>query len=178
MTASYIHSYILWFSYAFKVCSKSGSEIRYICPMIVVGAVITHKMFNTGTKHLSAKDGQLSFPRSMWVKKFNLQITFMYIHFSHYANPPKCIVDTANICKTLWILTGETPILSRVELSFFFGDSYSKKSSSDANSSCELSVSIISVMFSFSGGLVNFSYSVTHCLHNFSILAISRLITL
>ena len=52
------------------------------------------------------------------------------------------------------------------------------------------SVSIISVMFSFSGGLVNFSYSVAHCLHNFwpvstslnpfcfSILAISRLITL
>ena len=45
-------------------------------------------------------------------------------------------------------------------------------------------------MFSFSGSLVNFSYSVTHCLHNFwpgntslnlssfSILAISRLITL
>ena len=52
------------------------------------------------------------------------------------------------------------------------------------------SVSIISVMFSFSGGLVNFSYSVTHCLHNFwpgntslnpfsfSILVISKLITL
>ena len=27
--------------------------------------------------------------------------TFMYIHFSHYANPPKCIVDTADIRKTL-----------------------------------------------------------------------------
>ena len=37
-----------------------------------------------------------SFPRSMWVKKFNLQITFLYIHFSHYANPPNCIVDTAD----------------------------------------------------------------------------------
>ena len=87
------------------------------------------------------------------------------------------------------ILTGETPMLSRVKLSFFVGDSYRKKSSSDTNSSCELSVSIISVMFSFSVGVVNFSYSVTHCLHNFwpgntlnfysfSILAILRLITL
>ena len=37
----------------------------------------------------------------MWVKKFNLQITFMYNHFSHYANPPKCSVDTADIRKTL-----------------------------------------------------------------------------
>ena len=72
---------------------------------------------------------------------------------------------------------------------FFFGDSYSKKSSSDANSSFELSVSILFVMFSCSGGLVNFSYLVTHCLHNFwpgntslnhfffSVLALSRLIT-
>ena len=40
-----------------------------------------------------------SFPRSMWVKKFNLQIAFMHIHYSHYANPPKCIIDTANIQK-------------------------------------------------------------------------------
>ena len=39
--------------------------------------------------------------RSMWVKKFNLQITLIYIHFSHYANPPKCIVDTVDIWKTL-----------------------------------------------------------------------------
>ena len=39
-----------------------------------------------------------SFPRSMGVKKFNLQITFMYIHFSHYANQPKY---TAEIRKTL-----------------------------------------------------------------------------
>ena len=50
---------------------------------------------------------------------------------------------------TPWILTGETPMLSRVELNFFFGDTYSKKSSSDANSSCELSVLIISLVFSF-----------------------------
>ena len=41
-----------------------------------------------------------SFPRSMWAKKFNLQIIFMYIYFSHYANPPKCIVDPADIRKT------------------------------------------------------------------------------
>ena len=95
------------------------------------------------------------------------------------------------LCRTTpWILTGETPMLSRVQLSFFFGDSFSKKSSADANSSCELSISIISVMFFFSHGLVNFSSLITHCLHNlwpgntslnpfsFSILAISRLITL
>ena len=37
----------------------------------------------------------------MWVKKLHLQITFMYIHFSHYANTPKCIVDTADIQKAL-----------------------------------------------------------------------------
>ena len=41
-----------------------------------------------------------SFPRSMWVKKFNLQITFMYIHFSHYASPPRCTIDTADTWKT------------------------------------------------------------------------------
>ena len=43
----------------------------------------------------------------------------------------------ARLCCALHGETGETPMLSRVELSFFFGDSYSKKSS-DANSSCEL----------------------------------------
>ena len=43
------------------------------------------------------------FFRSMWVKKFNLQITFMYIHFSH-ANPPKYIVDTADIRKNLGVV--------------------------------------------------------------------------
>ena len=58
-TSLYIHSYILWFAYAFKVCSKSVSEIRYIHPMIVVGAMITHKMFDAGIKHLPATDGQL-----------------------------------------------------------------------------------------------------------------------
>ena len=42
-----------------------------------------------------------NFPRFMLVKKFNLQIIFMYIHFSHCANPTKCIVDTADIQKTL-----------------------------------------------------------------------------
>ena len=44
-TALYIHSYILWFSYAFKVV-QTVSEIQHICPVIVVGAVITHKMFD------------------------------------------------------------------------------------------------------------------------------------
>ena len=37
-----------------------------------------------------------------------------------------------------WIVTGETPMISRIELTFFFGDSYSKKLSTDANSSCQL----------------------------------------
>ena len=58
-TALYIDSHILWFLYAFKVCSKSVSEIQYICPVIVVGDVIMHKMFDVGTKHLSVADGQL-----------------------------------------------------------------------------------------------------------------------
>ena len=42
-----------------------------------------------------------TFPRSRWVKKFNLQMTFMFIHFSHFANPPKCILDTADTQKIL-----------------------------------------------------------------------------
>ena len=58
-TALYIPGYILWFSYAFKVWSKSLSEIQYICPVIVVGAVIMHKMLDAVTKHLSATYGQL-----------------------------------------------------------------------------------------------------------------------
>ena len=57
--ALYIHSYILWFSHDFKDCSKPVSEIRYIHPVVAVGAVITHKMFDAGTKHLLATDGQL-----------------------------------------------------------------------------------------------------------------------
>ena len=57
-----MRGYILWFSYAFKVCSKSVSEIRYIRPVIVVRAVMTHKMFDTWTKHLSATDGLLKGP--------------------------------------------------------------------------------------------------------------------
>ena len=36
------------------------SEIWYIHPVIVVGVVITHKMFDAGTKHLSATDGHLN----------------------------------------------------------------------------------------------------------------------
>ena len=60
-TALYIHSYILWFSYAFKVCSKSVSEIQYIRPVIFVGAAITDKIFDAGTKYLSATDGLLKF---------------------------------------------------------------------------------------------------------------------
>ena len=47
-TALYIYGYILWFSYAFKVCSKSESEIWYICPVIVVAAVIMHKCLTLG----------------------------------------------------------------------------------------------------------------------------------
>ena len=55
----YTYGNILWFSYAFKVCSTSVSEIQYIHPVVVFGVVITHKMFDAGTKHLSATDGQL-----------------------------------------------------------------------------------------------------------------------
>ena len=55
-TALYIHGYILGFSYAFKVCSKSVSEIWCTDLVIVVGAVITYKMYDAGTKHLSATD--------------------------------------------------------------------------------------------------------------------------
>ena len=109
-TALYKHGYILWVSYAFKVCSKSVPEIRYIWPVIVVGAVITHKMFDAGTKHLSAIDGQLKvflgpcrwrnsiFKSPLYIFTSVNMPTFMYIHFSQYAN-------TADIRKThlfLW----------------------------------------------------------------------------
>ena len=50
---SYTCGYILWFSDAFSFCSKSVSKIAYIGPVIVVGAVITHKMFDGGTKYHS-----------------------------------------------------------------------------------------------------------------------------
>ena len=61
--------------------------------------------------------------------------------FKNFFNLP--FVFGASLCwANPWILTGKTPMLSRVELSFFFGDPYSKKSSSGANSSCELSASI------------------------------------
>ena len=99
-TALYIHSYILWFSYAFRVCSMSVSEICNIRPVSVVGAVVTpnNDNFSCWDKtFISNRWSAESFSGSMWVKKFNLQITSMYIHFSHYANPPKCIVDTADI---------------------------------------------------------------------------------
>ena len=56
-----------------------------------------------------------SFSRSMLLKKFNLWIIFMYIHFSHYANPPKCIVDTADIWKILDVF-----------YSYFFGQWFVK----------------------------------------------------
>ena len=45
----------IWFQSLFKVVS----QFRYIAPVIVVGAVITHKMFDTETKHLSATRDQL-----------------------------------------------------------------------------------------------------------------------
>ena len=67
------------------------SQIQYICLVIVVGSVT----------FISNWWPTESFPRSMWVKEFNLQITFMYIHFSHSANPPNRIVYTADIQKTL-----------------------------------------------------------------------------
>ena len=59
-------------------------------------------MFDTGTNHLSATYGQVKVFLGLcgW-KKSNLQIIFMYIHFSNCANTPKCIVDTADIWKTL-----------------------------------------------------------------------------
>ena len=45
----------IWFQSLFKVVP----QIRYMPPVIVVGAVITHKMFDATTKHLSATDGQM-----------------------------------------------------------------------------------------------------------------------
>ena len=67
-----------------KICSKSVSQIWYIHPVIVVGALITHKMFDTGTKHQQ----QTSSWKSMWVNKFNLQSLCqpnkMYHRYSWY----------------------------------------------------------------------------------------------
>ena len=97
-----MHGYILCFSYDFKVCSKSVSEILYIHPVIVDGAVITHEMFDAGTKHLSATDGQLKIflSPSEWrssIFKVQFSCTFTSVTTS---NPPKCIIDTTDIQKT------------------------------------------------------------------------------
>ena len=62
-----------------------------------------------------------------WKLLFNFHIRNT---FKTFFNSP--FAFEAWLCwATLWILTGETPMLLRVELSFFFGDSYSKKSSDD-----------------------------------------------
>ena len=66
---------------------------------------------------------------------------------------------------TPWILTGETPIVSRVK--FFYFLLIRTVKNHYVMMLIRLVISIISAMFSFSGGFVNFSYSVTHCLHNF-----------
>ena len=94
-----MHGYILCFSYAFKVCSKSVSEILYIHPVIVDRAVITHEMFDARTKHLSATDGQLKIflSPSGWrssIFKVQSSCTFTSVTTS---NPPKCIIDTTDI---------------------------------------------------------------------------------
>ena len=60
----------------------------------------TQNVWCWGKTFISNRWPARSFPRSKWVKKFNLQITFMHIHYSHYTNPPKCIIDTGNIQKT------------------------------------------------------------------------------
>ena len=60
MYYSFIYTWLHFMVFiCFQVCSNSVSEIWYICPVIVLGAVIMHKMFDAGTKHLSATDGQL-----------------------------------------------------------------------------------------------------------------------
>ena len=41
----YIHDYILWFWYAFRVCIKSMSEMQYIHAVIVVVAGITQNVW-------------------------------------------------------------------------------------------------------------------------------------
>ena len=48
---------MLWFSYAFKSLFKVC--VLDLSPVIVVGAVIMHKMFDTGTKHLFATGSQV-----------------------------------------------------------------------------------------------------------------------
>ena len=55
----YLYTATFYGFHAFKVGSKSVSEIQCIRPVIVIGAVIMHKMFDAGTKHLSVTDGQL-----------------------------------------------------------------------------------------------------------------------
>ena len=100
-TALYIHGYMLWFSNAFKVCSLSVPEIQYISAVIVVGAVIMHKMFDAWTKYLSATDGQLK----VFLSPFGWRNSIFRSPSPTFAsvtmpNPPKCIVDTAYIQKT------------------------------------------------------------------------------
>ena len=63
--------------------------------MIVFGAVMLHKMFDAGTKLLSATDDQLKVHVGEEIQYSNHR--HVYSLNSHYANPPKCIVDAADI---------------------------------------------------------------------------------
>ena len=123
-------------------CSLSSSSALFLVSLSYIGG-----------------DSSISISETYAVEMFPLYT------FKTFFNLP--FAFEAQLCwVTPWVLTGETPILSRVELSFFLVIHTAK------NHHLMLirlvnSVPIISVIFSFSGGLNNFSYSVTHCLHNF-----------
>ena len=89
------HSMVLiWFQSLFKfsVWDPTHSSV-----LIIVGTVMTHKISDTGTKHLPATDER----RNEEIQSSNhLHVHSCKVTFSHYANLPKCIIDTADIRNT------------------------------------------------------------------------------
>ena len=77
--------------YGFHILSK------FVQSQCLISDTFTQWLLMLGQNIYQQHLGSWKF--SMSVKKLNIKITFVCIHFSHYANPPKCIVDTADIPK-------------------------------------------------------------------------------
>ena len=87
-----------------------------------------------------------------WYLYHILEVVLQFLYPKYYMQQKCSHCTHLKPFSTPWILNGETPMLLRVELSFFFGKNHHPILIHLVNSAL-----IISVMFSFSGGLVDFS---------------------
>ena len=93
--------------------------------------------------------------------KSNWAILFSLYTFRAFFNLPFCIWSATVLCNSMDINWRNSNAFES-QVKFLFWWFISKKSSSDANLLWTLCLDNF-VMFSFSGGLVDFSYLVTHC---------------